>query len=53
MEPSFWSVMLYVIPVFVAIFLLTKGHGRGDNGRTAGHNQYKNYRKTRMDKPVV
>jgi hypothetical protein len=51
MGPGFWDVIVYVAPVLAVLFFLLKRDGH-DNG-SVGHNLYKNYRKTRMDKPVL
>jgi len=51
MEPSFWGVIVYVIPVLALIFFLFRRHNHED--REVTHNMYRNYRKTRMDKPVL
>ncbi len=50
MEPSFWGVIIYTIPVLAVIFLVIKREDTDD--RVVEHKMYKNYRKTRMDKPV-
>jgi hypothetical protein len=50
MEPNFWNVIIYTIPVLAVIFLVIKREDTDD--RVAEHKMYKNYRKTRMDKPV-
>jgi len=50
MEPSFWGVIMYTIPVLAVIFLVIKREDTED--RVVEHKMYKNYRKTRMDKPV-
>lgn len=51
MEPTFFNVVIFLLPALGIIFFLVK-HTHTDE-RTAYHNTYKNYRKTRMDKPVV
>lgn len=51
MEPSFWGVMVYVLPALAIVYLLIRKHGHEE--RATGHNMYRNYRKTRMDKPVL
>jgi hypothetical protein len=51
MEPNFWDVMVYVIPALAAVYFILK-HDSGDE-RTIEHNTYRNYRKTRMDKPIL
>jgi hypothetical protein len=48
MEPSFWGVIVYLIPALAILFFLLKGHSREE--RSISHNMYRNYRKTRMDK---
>jgi hypothetical protein len=47
MEPSFWDVIAIVIPVLAIIFLLIRKADK--DGPSSGHNQYKNYRKPRVD----
>jgi|GEM_PF-3506762 hypothetical protein len=51
MEPSFWGVIVYVVPALAIVYILLKHDSR--NERTIEHNTYRNYRKTRMDKPVL
>ncbi|NCI47401.1 hypothetical protein [Sediminibacterium soli] len=51
MEPNFWGVAVYLIPAFALVFFLVKRHGHQE--KSIGHNTYRNYRKTRMDKPVL
>lgn len=52
MEPTFLSVMIYIIPALTVAFFLIK---RTDSQEEhfVGHKMYKNYRKSRMDKPVL
>ncbi len=51
MEPSFWGIIVFVIPALAIVFFVFRGNSHDD--KVGSHNMYKNYRKTRMDKPVV
>ncbi|MBV9988889.1 MAG: hypothetical protein JO301_14515 [Chitinophagaceae bacterium] len=51
MEPGFWDVIVYVVPALALVYFLLKRDSH-DSG-WVDHNLYKNYRKTRMDKPVL
>jgi hypothetical protein len=51
MEPGFWDVMIYVIPAIAILYIIFRDNKH--HSQDIGHNTYRNYRKTRMDKPVV
>jgi hypothetical protein len=51
MEPSFWGIIVFVVPALAIFFFLFKGNSHDE--KVESHNMYKNYRKTRMDKPVL
>lgn len=51
MEPGFWDVIIYVIPALALAYFLLKRDNHEE--RALDHNTYRNYRKTRMDKPVL
>jgi hypothetical protein len=51
MEPGFWDVIVYVIPALALVFFVFRGDKH--DVPTIDHNTYRNYRKTRMDKPVL
>jgi hypothetical protein len=52
MEPTFLNVMMFVIPALTAAFFLIKRTDDHEE-KIVGHKMYRNYRKSRMDKPVV
>lgn len=50
MEPTFWGVILIVLPILALIFLFIR-RGSTDE-KYIGHNLYRGYRKPRMDEFV-
>lgn len=51
MEPTFMVVIIFLVALFIVTFLLIRKSDSDE--KTIGHNMYKNYRKTRMDKPIL
>jgi hypothetical protein len=53
MELSFLNVMVYVVPALAAAFFLIRRSDTHSDDKFIGHKMYRNYRKSRMDKPVM